>query len=148
MTGLWGTGVRRTRTTALRAGCSRREPSMSHTAPPLPRLGKYELKGELGRGAMGVVYEAVDQVLHRHVALKTMTAPLSGKVGTVRFLREARTAGKLHHPNIVTIHELGHDSGTYFIAMEKLEGQTLYDLIAAGAAPTRCPTTGDHRADL
>ena len=93
-------------------------------APPLPRLGKYELLGELGRGGMGVVHRAYDHVLEREVALKTMVAPDSDRTQTVRFLREAKTAGGLHHPNIVTIHELGQESGTYFIAMELLEART------------------------
>jgi len=100
-----------------------------------PRLGKYELRGELGRGAMGVVYRAYDTVLRRDVALKTMSTPDSDKAQTVRFLREARTAGALHHPNIVTIHELGHDTGQYYIAMELLEGQTLRQAMAAGQLP-------------
>ncbi len=101
----------------------------------VPRLGKYELRGELGRGAMGVVYRAFDRVLCRDVALKTMTAPSSDRTQTARFLREARTAGGLHHPNIVTIHELGQDSGTYYIAMELLEGRDLRELMASGQTP-------------
>ena len=96
------------------------------------RLGRYELRGELGRGAMGVVYRAFDRVLEREVALKTMAAPNADRVQTERFLREARTAGALHHPNIVTIHELGQASGTYFIAMELLEGRSLEDLLRSG----------------
>ena len=104
-------------------------------ATPVPRMGKYELHGELGRGAMGVVYRAYDRVLHRDVALKTMSAPTSDEAQTMRFLREARTAGSLHHPNIVTIHELGQESGTYFIAMELLEGRTLREMINSRQLP-------------
>jgi len=100
-----------------------------------PRLGKYELQGELGRGAMGVVYRALDTVLCREVALKTMAAPQSNRDQTERFLREARTAGSLHHPNIVTIHELGQESGTYYISMELLRGQTLRQMCDAGQLP-------------
>jgi serine/threonine-protein kinase len=98
----------------------------------VPRLGRYELRGELGRGAMGVVYRAFDRVLEREVALKTMAAPAADPAQTERFLREARTAGALHHPNIVTIHELGQASGTYFIAMELLRGRSLEELMRAG----------------
>jgi hypothetical protein len=81
---------------------------------------------------MGVVYRAFDRVLEREVALKTMVAPHADRAQTERFLREARTAGALHHPNIVTIHELGQASGTYFIAMELLEGRSLEDLLRSG----------------
>ena len=104
-------------------------------APPLPRLGKYELLGELGRGGMGVVYRVYDHVLERKVALKTMVAPDADKTQTMRFLREAKTAGGLHHPNIVTIYELGQESGTYFIAMELLEGKNLHTVLTSGQLP-------------
>ena len=100
-----------------------------------PRLGKYELRGELGRGAMGVVYRAYDGVLCREVALKTMAAPRSNPEQTTRFLREARTVGSLHHPNIVTVHELGQCSGHYFIAMELLRGQPLNEVFRSGQLP-------------
>jgi serine/threonine-protein kinase len=106
---------------------------METVAPP--RLGKYELHGELGRGAMGVVHRAYDLDLHREVALKTMSAADLDEKGTERFLREARTAGSLQHPNIVTIFELGQDSGTYFIAMELLEGCNLGDIAKSGQLP-------------
>ena len=100
------------------------------------RLGKYELLDELGRGAMGVVYRAMDRVLEREVALKVMGGGHSDPTQTERFLREARTAGGLHHPNIVTVHELGHDDGTYFIAMEMLVGQSLYEVMGSGCLPS------------
>ena len=96
------------------------------------RLGKYELRGELGRGAMGVVYRAWDRSLEREVALKTMAAPDADPEQTERFLREAKTAGSLHHPNIVTVHELGTDSGTHFIAMELMEGTDLSQVLKSG----------------
>ena len=91
------------------------------------RLGKYEVLGEIGRGAMGVVYRAYDVTLERHVALKTMQLGDHSKAGenAARFLREARSAGGLRHPNIVTIYELGEDRGTPFIAMELMEGVDL-----------------------
>ncbi len=108
---------------------------MSEGSAKPSRLGKYELRGELGRGAMGVVYRAFDTQLERDVALKTMAAPDADKSETTRFLREARTAGSLHHPNIVTIHELGHAAGTHFIAMEMLVGKTLSQIIKSGTLP-------------
>jgi serine/threonine protein kinase len=104
-------------------------------ASALPRLGKYEVRGELGRGAMGVVYRAYDRVLEREVALKTLSAPLTDDGQTARFLREARTAGALHHPNIVTIHELGRDNGTHFIVMELMKGTDLDRVVKSRQLP-------------
>ncbi|RMG43756.1 MAG: serine/threonine protein kinase [Acidobacteria bacterium] len=100
-------------------------------------LGKYEIRGELGRGAMGVVYRAYDTILEREVALKTMVLPggKGSEEDTLRFLREAKAAGRLHHPNIVTIHELGEEEGRPFIAMELMEGTDLGRLIASGDLP-------------
>lgn len=86
-------------------------------------IGKFEILQELGRGAMGTVYRALDPVLERQVALKTV-APglLSSGDARVRFEREARAAARLQHPNIVTVYELGEHEGTLYIAMELLEG--------------------------
>lgn len=100
------------------------------------RLGKYELRGELGRGAMGVVYRAFDTVLERDVALKTMSGVRSDEDDTLRFLREARAAGTLRHPSIVTIYELGRDGDQYFIAMELLVGTDLDKVIRKGPLPS------------
>jgi serine/threonine protein kinase len=97
----------------------------------LKTLGKYELLGELGRGAFGVVYRAHDQVINRMVALKTMSAFVADNAALMqRFYREAQSAGSLQHPNIVTIYDLGEQEGTPYIAMELIEGQNLDDLIA------------------
>jgi eukaryotic-like serine/threonine-protein kinase len=93
------------------------------------KLGKYEIRRELGSGAMGVVYEAFDPGIERIVALKTIRrdqidgAEAEDAIG--RFQREARAAGRLNHPNIVAIYEFGEDQGTYFIAMEYVEGREL-----------------------
>jgi serine/threonine protein kinase len=96
-------------------------------------LGKYEIVGELGKGGMGVVYKALDPVLDRLVAIKTMAAELANNATyKKRFYREARAAAALHHPNIVTIYELGEQEGTLFIVMEFLEGKTLDRIIASG----------------
>jgi serine/threonine-protein kinase len=92
-------------------------------------LGKYEIRHEIGRGAMGVVYEGYDPMIKRIVALKTIRADqLAGADGPnviARFRREAQAAGRLNHPNIVSIYEFGEDAGTWFIAMEKIEGREL-----------------------
>ena len=95
------------------------------------KLGKYELLGELGRGAFGVVYRARDPVINRMVALKTMTTSVADNPTLLeRFYREAQSAGFLQHPNIVTIYDLGDEKGTPFIAMELVDGPNLDDLIA------------------
>jgi serine/threonine protein kinase len=96
------------------------------------KLGKYELVNELGRGAMGIVYRARDPIINRLVALKTITAGLSDYPNLLqRFYREAQSAGGLQHPNIITIYDMGVESGTPYIAMELVEGQSLEQVIAA-----------------
>ena len=95
-------------------------------------LGRYRILGELGRGAMGVVYRAVDPLIEREVALKTLLADLPADVideVRVRFLREARSAGRLNHPNIVTIFDVGEEGGAAYIAMEFLEGRSLHQMM-------------------
>ena len=99
----------------------------------LKKLGKYEVIEEVGRGAMGEVYKARDPLIGRPVALKTITSSLVGNKELLeRFYREARSAGALEHPNIVTIYELGKDSDIPFIAMEFLEGESLEKIIDPG----------------
>ncbi len=93
------------------------------------KLGKYEIRRELGRGAMGVVFDAWDPSLERRVALKTVRRDqLDGaeaKELLDRFKREAQAAGRLSHPNIVAVYEYGEDEGIAFIAMEYIEGREL-----------------------
>lgn len=93
------------------------------------KLGKYEVRRELGRGAMGVVYEGFDPTIERRVALKTIKGEQLDQVeaGEIlsRFRREAQAAGRLTHANIVGIYEFGEDNGTVFIAMEFVEGREL-----------------------
>jgi serine/threonine-protein kinase len=95
------------------------------------KLGKYEIRGELGRGAMGVVYEAYDPLIERIVALKTIRPEaLAGAQAAeimARFKREAQAAGKLTHPNIVGIYDFGEDAGVWYIAMELVKGRELKD---------------------
>lgn len=81
---------------------------------------------EIGRGGMGIVYQAKDTALDRTVALKILPASLKENKRAVQtFLREARAAAALNHPNIVTVHDAGIQSGEYYIAMEYIEGETL-----------------------
>jgi tetratricopeptide (TPR) repeat protein/predicted Ser/Thr protein kinase len=98
---------------------------------PAPRnlpqtIGRYRILGRLGKGAMGVVYSAHDGLMERSVAIKVMMTDLEDDPETsARFYREARSAGQLAHPNIITIYDMGEDSGRPFIVMELLEGETL-----------------------
>ena len=93
----------------------------------LPRsIGRYRILGRLGKGAMGVVYSGYDDMMQRSVAIKVMMADLEEDPETsARFYREARSAGQLAHPNIITIFDMGEDNGRLFIVMELLEGETL-----------------------
>ena len=87
--------------------------------------------GELGRGAMGIVYRAKDPIINRRVALKTITTGLSDNpVLLERFYREAQSAGGLQHPNIVTIYDMGEADGIPYIAMEFIEGESLEGAIS------------------
>lgn len=100
-------------------------------APQL-KLGRYEIAAEIGRGAMGTVYKAHDPLIERTVALKTIRLDLSRQTHRVfeeRFYREAKSAGRLNHPNIVTIYDVGETGGSAYIAMEYLEGESLDTLL-------------------
>src|SRR6266545_308949 len=97
------------------------------------RLGPYEVLVPIGAGGMGEVYRARDTRLSRAVALKVLPESLSVERERLqRFEKEARSASALNHPNIVTIYEVGTSDGTYYIAMELVEGRTLRELIHAG----------------
>ncbi|MCJ7579554.1 MAG: protein kinase [Candidatus Aminicenantes bacterium] len=99
------------------------------------KIGKYTILGKLGKGGMGIVYKAVDPIIGRTVAIKTIRLDVSisqeeQDEATKRFIREAQSAGNLNHPNIVTIYDVGEDDGLMFIAMEYIEGKTLEESLA------------------
>ena len=100
--------------------------------PTVEKIGRYEIESELGRGAMGLVYRAVDPNIGRTVALKTMRLDVHGvEQGEMlrRFKNEARAAGLMNHANIVTIYDADEVGGLFYIAMEYLEGQTLQSIM-------------------
>lgn len=108
----------------------------------LPRLGKFELLQRLGEGAMGEVFLARDPVLGREVAVKTIRKD-SVALGEAqdqareRFYREARAAGGLNHPNLVTVHEFGEDQGLLYLAMEYVPGEDLATLLSRRSLTAR-----------
>jgi WD40 repeat protein/serine/threonine protein kinase len=112
-------------------------PSLPPMTAPDPiheggQLGKYRLARELGRGGMGVVYEAIDGQLNRKVALKLMLSnpnadPKERALEEERFIQEAQLSAKLKHPHIVTVYEAGLLEGRQFLAMEMIEGQAFND---------------------
>jgi serine/threonine-protein kinase len=98
-------------------------------------LGRYKIVSQLGRGAMGTVYRALDPAIERTVAIKILNTDLADEnMGEVRerFLREAKSAGRLNHPNVVTIYDVGEAGGIAYIAMEYLEGRSLRQVLDAG----------------
>ena len=120
---------------------------MAEQAPP-ERLGRYEIVRELGRGAMGVVYEGRDPNIGRRVAIKTARRDLLAASGMAdelmkRFLREAQAAGALNHPNIITIFDADEEAGVAYIAMEYLDGGDLRRLIE-----DRCSLSMERIADI
>jgi len=102
---------------------------------PLEQLGRYEIIRELGHGAMGVVYKARDPLIDRTVAIKTIAIDFSNTESAAfekRFYREAKSAGRLNHSNIVTIHDVGKSDDVAYIAMEFLDGQSLREILDSG----------------
>ena len=96
------------------------------------KIGKYDVLRLIGRGGMGVVYEALDPKLERHVAIKMILGATPGLLA--RFDREARSTGSLQHQNIVTIYEFGDQDGSPYLVMEYLEGMSLDTAISSGRA--------------
>ena len=102
----------------------------------ISHIGRYEIIEELGRGAMGLVYKAHDPLIERFVAVKTINLQIlpdnEKSKYKARFYQEAKAAGHLNHPNIVTIHDLGESGDTAFIAMELMEGRELQTILDSG----------------
>jgi serine/threonine protein kinase len=118
----------------------RRDPGREERAHPA-RIGRYEIRRERGRGAMGVVYEAHDPTLGRVVALKTIRLPFTATAADLetfeqRFFAEARIAARLSHPGIVVVHDAARDAetGTLYMALEYLQGRTLAEIVSGGVA--------------
>src|SRR6266436_2867220 len=103
---------------------------------PGTKLGPYEIQSPLGAGGMGEVYRALDTRLDRAIAIKILPDHLSqNPEAQQRFEREARAISSLNHPNICTLHDVGHQDGTDYLVMELLEGETLADRLAKGPLP-------------
>ena len=100
------------------------------------RLGKYEIRGTLGKGAMGTVYDGYDAIIDRRVAIKTMpladAADAEAKDELARFRREAQAAGRLTHPNIVAVYDYGEDGAIAYIVMEYAPGTELKKMLDKG----------------
>src|SRR5205814_6565353 len=94
------------------------------------KLGRYEIRSQLGKGGMGEVYLAQDSRLDRKVAIKILPSEVASNQERMRrFVQEAKAAAALNHPNIAHIYEIGETEGTHFIAMEFVDGSTLRELI-------------------
>jgi serine/threonine protein kinase len=116
------------------------QPPAPH-APTIPRsFGKYLLRGILGKGGMGVVYLAHDPLLERDVALKFLHPNLADLQWVQRFLREARAAARLSHPNVVAVYEADRIDGTLYFAMERVRGVSGAQLLERGPLPWRAAT--------
>ncbi len=118
---------------------------------PLTQLGRYRIVSELGRGAMGVVYRAEDPLLDRTVAIKTII--MSDDAGEraeyeARFYQEAKAAGGLNHPNVVTIHDIGREGPVAYMAMELIDGIELRELMKQGRAALPLPLALDILAQV
>src|SRR3569623_11636 len=120
------------------AQCADRSWNARPDFPVVMKIGRYEILDEIGQGAMGTVYQARDPLIERTVAIKTVPIAQLQQEGAdaeSRFLREAQSAGRLSHPNIVTIYDVGEADGLAYIAMEYLHGKTLRDLMNKGPMP-------------
>jgi eukaryotic-like serine/threonine-protein kinase len=115
------------------------------TEPPLRgRLGDYRLKREIGRGGMGVVFEAEDTSLGRRVALKVLPfAAILNDKQLARFRNEAQAAARLHHPHIVPVYAVGVDRGVHYYAMQYIDGRSLEDAISELSAYDQSRSTID-----
>ncbi len=118
------------RTLAAAQAATSGVPGLTDSKPGEARAARYRIDGELGRGGMGIVYKATDLVLDRTVALKVLPDQLRDNPQALRnFLREAKAAAKLNHPNIVTVYDAGEQDGRTYIAMEYVDGTTLKAIV-------------------
>ncbi len=120
---------------------------MDASAPE--QVGRYRILGELGRGAMGVVYRAEDPLLNRTVAIKTILMSSDAAVRAeyeARFRQEAKAAGGLNHPNLITIYDIGREGDLAYMAMELLEGVELREMMKSG--PLELPFVLDVLAQV
>ena len=98
------------------------------------QLGPYEIESPIGAGGMGEVYKAKDKRLERTVAIKVLPSEVSrDEALRQRLEREAKTISSLNHPNICTLHDIGSQDGVDYLVMEYIEGETLGDVLQAGA---------------
>jgi hypothetical protein len=122
-----------TRPTPTTKTARKAEPAPAEEAPDAyvgTTIGGYEIVRKLGEGGMGAVYEARQVSLDRSVALKILPRNLASNTGFItRFKRESMAAAKLNHTNIVQVYDVGQEQGTYFFAMEFVEGKTLHDIM-------------------
>ncbi|MGI9592233.1 MAG: protein kinase domain-containing protein [Myxococcota bacterium] len=131
----YGDGEVERRVEACKAKLESKEEARKSETSPLSRTakkGRYEITGKLGRGGMGIVYKAQDTVLDRTVAFKVLPDTLHENPQALKnFLREAKSAAQLNHPNIVTVYDAGEQDGVYYIAMEYVDGNTLKEIVKA-----------------
>jgi serine/threonine protein kinase/Flp pilus assembly protein TadD len=114
---------------------------------PLGSLGDYELLRKIGHGGMGVVYEAYEKPMERRVALKVLPTGIAGDPRKLnRFLREAKLAGQLRHPNLVSVYGMGAHENLPYYAMELVDGETLAQILARLRAAAEKGTEGEKRA--
>lgn len=105
------------------------------------RLGPYEILSRIGAGGMGEVYRARDTRLDRTIAIKVLNSALVASPDVkARFEREARAISQLNHPNICTLHDVGHDGGVDYLVMEFINGESLADRLRKGPLPRALPT--------
>ncbi len=102
---------------------------------PGARFGRYEVRGKLGQGACGIVYEAKDDALERRVAIKLVRTEADTPLVRARLVREGQVLARVNHPNVVHVYEVGEDEGRVFVAMELVDGATLREWVRERPRP-------------